>query len=129
MKNYKKYFNFEGTISGTNYLLRNLLSGIVSFFGGYFIGYGMIQNIGLMTIIGFLIVLFSLWFSIATIYKRVSALFEGNMGIITLLIVMAQLMGVALGDEHPISIFTKLGLILFGLFLIFYNSSIENHNG
>lgn len=129
MKNYKKYFKFEGTINGSNYFVRNLLSAMVSFFGGYLITQGVIQDVGLLTIIGFLIVVFAIWFSIATIYKRVSSLFEGSIGIITLLIVLGQLIGVALGETHPISIFTKLGLIIFGLFLIFKNSGIDNHNG
>ena len=78
MKEYKKYFEFSGTISGTNYFLRNLLSSLVAFIGGYLIGYGVASQIIGYTTVGLFVIAPTLWYNFATIYKRASAVFPGK---------------------------------------------------
>jgi uncharacterized membrane protein YhaH (DUF805 family) len=48
MQDLKKYFEFSGTISGSNYLLRNIIAGVGAFIGGFLIGYGIVQSTGLI---------------------------------------------------------------------------------
>ncbi len=43
----RKYFEFSGTISGTQYFLRNLVSSIAAFTAGGVIGVGVVLNIKL----------------------------------------------------------------------------------
>ena len=75
MEKYKKYFEFSGTINGSNYFLRNIIATIVSFFGGYMTGYGIgMSDYGLITL-GLVVLVPSFLFSFATIYKRVNVLF------------------------------------------------------
>ena len=68
MENFKKYFEFGGTISGLNYFLRQLLTSVVAFIGGFTLGYGMgSDSIGLITL-GMVILSPAVWMSFAT-YK------------------------------------------------------------
>jgi len=128
MEKVKKYFEFSGTINGLNYFLRNLLSTVIAFIGGYSVGYGLgSQNMGFTTI-GFLILAPTMWFSIATIYKRLSALFPpGNATILTIIMLTMQIL--VQFTQDSVGPIINLGLFVFGLYIIFKNSGIENHEG
>ena len=122
MENIKKYFEFSGTINGTNYVLRNLLSIFVAFIGGFSVGLGIGIGTTFFTVLGFIILAPTLWFNICTIYKRANALFPEYAAIITGTIVLLQLL-------DSISVVFSIIAIVLGLILIFKNSGIEEHNG
>jgi uncharacterized membrane protein YhaH (DUF805 family) len=117
-----KYFELSGTISGTNYFLRNLLSTLLAFLGGYSIGFGIGSEQNLLFMIGIVILLPTLWFNICTIYKRSLALFPEQAVIITLSLLAFQF----LGEVYP---FFHLFSLVIGLTLLFKNSNIEKHEG
>ena len=122
MENLKKYFEFSGTISGTNYFLRNLLAVFVAFIGGFSLGWGIGSETMFFTILGLIILAPALWFNICTVYKRASALFPEYATIITGALVLLQLL-------DSISVVFSLIALVIGLTLIFKNSDIEEHNG
>ena len=122
MENLKKYFEFSGTISGTNYFLRNLLAVFIAFIGGFSLGWGLGSESTFFTILGLIILVPALWFNICTIYKRSKALFPEYATVITISMVLLQL----LDSVSPI--FTLVGIVI-GLTLIFKNSDVEEHNG
>lgn len=122
MNNIKKYFDFSGTISGTNYVLRNLLSTFVAFIGGFSIGFGIGGEMQSLTLIGIAFIVPALWFNACTIYKRSLALFPEYAVWITISMFLLQILD---------SVNTLFGLIalITGLVLVFKNSDIEEHNG
>ena len=127
MEKVKKYFEFSGTINGLNYFLRNLLSTFLAFFGGYMVGYGLgSSQMGLATL-GFILLAPTIWFSIATIYKRTLALFPESATALTIGMLIAQVM--VQFTQDSVGPVINLGLIIFGLILIFKNSNIQNHEG
>jgi hypothetical protein len=128
MENFKKYFEFGGTISGLNYFLRQLLTSLVAFIGGFTLGYGIgSDSIGLITL-GMVILSPAVWMSFATIYKRCEALFPGQASAYTSGIVILQVLSQFMG-ETALSGITSLLLLIIGLYLIFKNSDIVEHNG
>jgi uncharacterized membrane protein YhaH (DUF805 family) len=122
MENLKKYFEFSGTISGTNYFLRNLFAVFVAFIGGFSLGWGIGSETMFFTILGLIILAPALWFNICTVYKRASALFPEYAALITGALVLLQLL-------DSISVIFSLIALVIGLTLIFKNSGIEEHNG
>lgn len=128
MENIKKYFQFSGTISGLNYLLRNLLSYLVSYTGGYMVGTGIMQNDTGLTTIGFIIVVPAIIFGFATLYKRVLALSDVDAISYTIGIILVQILSQFTGAGLFKSIFGLL-MIAFSCILIFQNSKIEDHKG
>lgn len=130
MENLKKYFEFGGTISGVNYFLRQLLTSLTAFIGGFTLGYGVgADSIGLITL-GIAILSPAVWMSFATIYKRCEALFPGLAATYTLSIIILQVLNQFIDKTNSIlSGLSSLALLGFGLYLIFKNSNIEEHNG
>jgi uncharacterized membrane protein YhaH (DUF805 family) len=124
----KKYFDFSGTISGTTYFFRNLLSAIVGFFGGTLIGLGFtVDSYGWMTM-GFLITTPAIAFQLSTVWKRLVALFPNNVKELfgTFLVVSVVSQFAKLGEYQALM---GLVMIIIGCILIFKNSKIETHNG
>ena len=124
----KKYFDFSGTISGTTYFFRNLLSTIVGFIGGYIVGVGIpTNNLGIMTI-GFLIVSPAIAFQLSTVWKRIVSLFPNNVKefFVTFLVVSVVSQFSNGSEYQPLM---TLILLIIGCILIFKNSKIETHNG
>jgi len=122
MNNIKKYFDFSGTINGTNYVLRNLLATFVAFIGGFSIGFGIGGEMQGLTLIGIAFIVPALWFNACTIYKRSLALFPEYAVWITVSMFLMQIL-----DTFN-SAFGVIALIT-GLVLVFKNSDIEEHNG
>ena len=124
----KKYFDFSGTISGTTYFFRNLLSSILGFIGGYVVGLGVpTNNLGLMTI-GFLVVSPAIAFQLSTVWKRLTALFPNNVKeFFVTFLVLSVVSQFSQGSTYqPLM---GLVILIIGCILIFKNSKIENHNG
>ena len=130
MENFKKYFEFGGTISGVNYFLRQLLASVVAFLGGFSIGYGIgTDSLGLITL-GIVILSPAVWMSFATIYKRCEALFPGLAASYTLGIIILQVLNQFIDKTNSIlSALASIILLGIGLYLIFKNSDIVEHNG
>jgi hypothetical protein len=127
MEKLKKYFEFSGTISGGNYLLRNIIASLGAFAGGFLIGYGLIESTGLI-MLGMLLLAPACWLSIANIYKRFNALYPRNakeytIGLLFLQILSGFTKGQFLGN------LLSLVLIVIACVLIFRNSNITNHEG
>lgn len=122
MKNIKKYFDFSGTINGTNYLLRNLLATLGGFIGGFTVGMGIGASEPSLTFLGGLFMIPVFWFNTCTIYKRSNALFPEHALVITTVMFLLQIL------NEMTTLFSILPLIM-GLILIFKNSNIEEHNG
>jgi len=122
MNNIKKYFEFSGTINGTNYVLRNLLSTLVAFIGGFSIGFGIGGEMQSLTLVGIALIVPALWFNACSIYKRSLALFPEYAVWITISMFLLQIL-----DTFN----TAFGIIalITGLVLVFKNSDIEEHNG
>ena len=128
MENFKKYFELGGTISGVNYFLRQLLASVVAFLGGFSIGYGIgTDSLGLITL-GIVILSPAVWMSFATIYKRCEALFPGQAAVYTSGIATLQLLNQFVNGGILGGLITIV-LLVAGLYLIFKNSNIEEHNG
>ena len=122
MNNIKKYFEFSGTINGTNYVLRNLLATLIAFIGGFTMGFGLGSELQILTLIGIVILVPAMWFNACTVYKRSLALFPEYAAWITISMFLLQILD---------SVNTLFGLIalITGLVLVFKNSDIEEHNG
>jgi uncharacterized membrane protein YhaH (DUF805 family) len=125
--NFKKYLQFTGTISGTNYLLRNLFSFIVSVPISQGIFVSIYKEAWVSVFILSLLYIPILVFSTATIWKRANAIFPDNKTTITtIMVTLAFCSGFIL---EPISNMMSFAVFVIGLILIFKNSGIEEHLG
>ena len=128
MEKVKKYFQFSGTINGLNYFLRNMLSYVVAFTGGYMVGDGLLNKNTGLTSVGFLIIAPAIAFGFATLYKRMLALFYDNATSYTIGIILIQIISQFM-EAGPFKTLAGLFMLIFSCILIFQNSKIENHNG
>jgi uncharacterized membrane protein YhaH (DUF805 family) len=128
MEKVKKYFQFSGTINGLNYFLRNMLSYVVAFIGGYMVGDGLLNKNTGLTSIGFLIIAPAIAFGFATLYKRMLALFDDDATSYTIGIILIQIISQFM-EAGPFKTLAGLFMLIFSCILIFQNSKIENHNG
>lgn len=126
--NLKKYFDFSGTINGTTYFLRNLLSGIAGFIGGYLMGQGIVDDQYGLISMGLVIVAPAVAFQMSTVYKRIKALFPDNVLEYTITFIVLSVLSQFAKDTDFQSL-TGLLMLIIGCVLIFKNSKIETHNG
>jgi len=126
--NIKKYLEFKGTISGGDYIVRNLIASGLAFTGGFVIGFGIGINDLFLTILGIILLTPTLWFSLATIYKRINAFYPDKAGEFTALFAILQMVS-EFGKGETWATVISIIIIISGLFLIFKNSNIENHEG
>ncbi len=117
-----KYFQFSGTINGTNYFLRNLLATTLAYIGGFSMGFGIGADEPFLLFVGLLVLVPTIWFNVCTIFKRSLSLFPKQAVLITVGMFIFQ----ALGELNEI--FNLVPLIM-GLILLFKNSNIETHEG
>ena len=127
MQNLKKYFEFSGTISGGTYLLRNIIASVGAFLGGFLIGYGMVESVGLI-MLGMLILAPACWFSLTNIYKRFNALYPRTAKEYTIGLLFLQILS-GFGKGETWGTLIEIVLIVIACVLIFRNSNIENHEG
>ena len=76
-------------------------------------------------VLGIIILIPTLWFSLATIYKRINAFYPDKSGELTTLFVILQVAS----EFGKGQIWATLLSIITGFVLIFANSNIENHEG
>jgi uncharacterized membrane protein YhaH (DUF805 family) len=124
-----KYFNFKGTITGTNYILRILLSSIVAYISGYTLGTGILTKS--MGLIGIALVMVSMAFTfqLSTVYKRMLALFPENSKIYTFVLISLQLGAQFVRNDELLYNSIIITLLIITGVLIFKNSNIDNHEG
>ncbi len=141
-----KYFQFKNTINGTDYFLRGLfnlvfLIPIVIFVG---VGVALITTnavlAGLLVGIGcgFLVPL--IWFSLATIYKRINAFFPNKTGWLVaatfiysfILEGFNPLGGINVesgGGDWSVYVILSIPYLAWSLYLLFGNSKVKKHIG
>jgi uncharacterized membrane protein YhaH (DUF805 family) len=124
----KKYFEFTGTISGTQYFLRNLVSSIAAFTAGGVIGVGFALDSTIVTLLGILLLLPVFWFAVANIYKRIKAFYPNQAIAFTNVLFLLQLIS-PFGKGETWGVLLNITLVVIGLLLIFGNSKVEEHNG
>lgn len=129
MQNFQKYFQFSGTISGTNYFLRNLLSTVGGFISGFLIGTGVAEGVNSNFYIGIFLLFPCLWFGFTSIYKRINALYPANVKFYTSALISFQFFSQIFKEHELIGSVMFLGLLVVGVILIFSDSKIENHEG
>ena len=134
MNKHKKIFQFSGTINGTNYFLRQLVATVLAFIGGFSIGIGIAgmeytTAMSILLFLGIVLAAAGIWISLATMYKRFEALHPKQSGVYTVSLFSLQTVSTMFGKGETIGIFVKLVLGFIGLYLIFANSNIENHEG
>ena len=127
MDKIKKYFQFSGTINGSNYILRNILSVFVAYIGGFTIGWGLGKGETSLISLGILIVVPAIVFGFTTLYKRMLALFDKDATSYTIGIVLLQMLQIF--SQDPIKPIVSLVIFIFSLVLIFKNSNIQKHEG
>lgn len=124
----RKYFEFSGTISGTQYFLRNLVSSIAAFTAGGVIGVGIVLNSLLVILLGVLLLLPVFWFATANIYKRMKAFYPNQAIALTTGLSLLQLIS-PFGKGEPWGVLLTIVLLIIGILLIFCNSDIKEHQG
>lgn len=122
MNNIKKYFEFSGTINGINYALRNLLAVFVAFISGFILGFGLGLEQPILTMLGVVGLVPTLWFNACTIYKRSNALFPEYATLYTIGMFLFQIL-------DSVHVVFSVSVLIMGLILILKNSNIEEHNG
>lgn len=127
MQDLKKYFDFSGTISGSTYLLRNIIASVAAFLGGVLIGYGLVESTGII-MLGLLVLAPAFWLSITNIYKRFNALYPRNANEYTAGLIFLQILS-GFGKDQLWGNLISLVLIVIACILIFRNSNITNHEG
>jgi hypothetical protein len=100
MNKLKKYFQFSGTINGTNYFLRQILAAITAFIGGTFIGVGIGQVLSILLILGIIVAGGSIWFSLVTMYKRFSSLHPQQASVLTVSLFSLQTLSIVFDQTN-----------------------------
>jgi hypothetical protein len=132
MENLKNYFNFSGTISGTTFILRWLISYVIQFFGGYMVGMGILNNGGIL-MVGFMFAAIGIALQLSTFKKRSRALFPNDRYSLffTSYLIISILLS-AFKDVDP-TLGGFLGIVILVLFgiTIFKNSGLseDSHEG
>jgi undecaprenyl pyrophosphate phosphatase UppP len=108
--------------------LRNLVSSAAAFIGGFLIGYNSNSDFSFGILLGVLILIPAILLSIATIYKRVNALYPESVAPYTVGLVFLQFINGYI-SESWIKTVSSIILLVFGCILIFKNSNIIEHEG
>ena len=150
-----KYFQFKNTINGTDYFLRGLAMLLFVIPMAIFIGVGVgiiaaggnSLLAGILILLGGLLTIPMIWFSLATTYKRINAFFPNKATLLTVLTFLFSFVveglnpnsGVNLDLENPAPIVSPIDspiyivLLLVSLVWSFYlllgNSKVKKHIG
>jgi len=150
-----KYFQFKNTINGTDYFLRGLALLLFIIPIGILIGIGIgIMTsggngllAGILVLLGALLVIPMIWFSLATTYKRINSFFPNKATLLTVLTFLLSFVVEGLNPnsganfdlenqapfvsplESPIYIVCLLVSLVWSLYLLFGNSKVKKHIG
>lgn len=92
------------------------------------IGFGVGLNQPALIFVGIVLLIGVLWFSLTNTFKRINALFPESAAIYTAGLFSLHCVNGAM-IQSPYRIILSAILIVMGLFLIFKESDIDNHNG
>ena len=151
-ENFGKHFQFKNTINGTDYFLRGL--SLILFFIpiGIFVGIGVAlistnpALAGLLVGLGGLLLIPTMWFSLATTYKRINSFFPNKAGwLVAATFVYSMILegfnpnnGMAqLNESAPTLpngdyityIVLFIPSLIWSLYLLFGNSTVKKHIG
>ena len=150
-----KYFQFKNTINGTDYFLRGLamllfLIPMAILIG---VGIGIISAggnavlAGILILLGGLLTIPMIWFSLATTYKRINAFFPNKATLLTVLTFLFSFIVEGLNPnsganfdlenpapmvsplDSPFYIVCLLVSLVWSFYLLFANSKVEKHIG
>lgn len=150
-----KYFQFKNTINGTDYFLRGLALLLFIIPIGILIGVGIgIMAAGgngllagILVLLGALLVIPMIWFSLATTYKRINAFFPNKATLLTVLTFVLSFVLEAVNPnsgngldienpspfvnplESPIYIVLLLVSLVWSFYLLLGNSKVKKHIG
>ncbi len=150
-----KYFQFKNTINGTDYFLRGLAMLLFIIPIGILIGVGVgiisaggnAVLAGILVLLGALLTIPMLWFSLATTYKRINAFFPNKATLLTVLTFLFSFVlegfnpnsGANFDLENPtpmvspldspIYIVLLLVSLVWSFYLLFGNSKVKKHIG
>ena len=126
----KHYFDFSGTISGTNYFLRNVISVLLMMSGAIVLAAGINEYSNPLQMVGGIEIILGIIINLSNLVKRMRALFPLNFKFVFIGFAVATILSNSIVVEFPIIAFIlNLALFIFGLVLIFKNSDVEIHNG
>ena len=149
-----KYFQFKNTINGTDYFLRGLatllfiipMAILVGVGIGIMTAGGTALLAGILVLLGGLITIPMLWFSLATSYKRINAFFPNKAGWLLACTFIYAFVLEGFNPQNAINVldtpaptlpngdyatYLLLALPYWGwsLYLLFGNSKVEKHIG
>ena len=149
-----KYFQFKNTINGTDYFIRGLALLLFIIPIGILIGIGIgIMTAGgngllagILVLLGALLVIPMIWFSLATTYKRINAFFPGKAGWLVAITILYSFILEAFNPQNALNMLdtpaptlpngdyiTYLVLaipsLVWSLYLLFGNSKVKKHIG
>lgn len=128
MEKLKKYFQFSGTINGTNYFYRNIISYFAAFAGGLIFGIGIGKNSMGLSSLGIMVIVPAVVFGFSSLYKRMLALFSEDATSYTIGLILIQLFSQFL-SPGPVKSAAGFVLVIFSLVLILKNSGKQDHRG
>jgi len=150
-----KYFQFKNTINGTDYFLRGLAMLLFIIPIGILIGVGVgiisaggnAVLAGILVLLGALLTIPMLWFSLATTYKRINAFFPNKATLLTVLTFLFSFVlegfnpnsGANFDLENPTPMVSPLDSpiyivllivsLVWSFYLLFGNSKVKKHIG
>jgi len=150
-----KYFQFKNTINGTDYFLRGLAMLLFVIPMAIFIGVGVgiiaaggnALLAGILILLGGLLAIPMIWFSLATTYKRINAFFPNKATLLTVLTFLLSFVVEGLNPnsganfdlenptpmvsplDSPIYIVLLLVSLVWSFYLLLGNSKVKKHIG
>jgi len=150
-----KYFQFKNTINGTDYFLRGLaiLLFVIPMAILVGVGVGIISAggnallAGILVLLGALLTIPMIWFSLATTYKRINAFFPNKATLLTVLTFLFSFIVEGVNPnsganfdlenptpmvsplDSPIYIVLLLVSLVWSFYLLLGNSKVKKHIG
>ena len=149
-----KYFQFKNTINGTDYFLRALAILLFVIPMAIFIGVGVgiiyaggnTLLAGILVLLGVLLMIPMIWFSLATSYKRINAFFPGKAGWLVAVTFVYSIILEGFNPNNGMAQFNEsaptlsngdyityvvlfIPSLIWSLYLLFGNSKVKKHIG
>ena len=125
MENLKKLFNFSGTISGTTFILRWVLSTFIQFPGGYLTGIGLASGHMGYAMMGLIIASVGIALQFSTLLKRSKSIFSNARGAYMFYfayLIISISKGFVQGIDQTLDGFISITLLGMFAYAIFKNS-------
>lgn len=124
-----KYFDFSDTISGTQFLIRNIITSVSAFLVGGIITLGSYLNSLILILLGVFLTLPVLWFVTSTLFKRIKTFFPKQVITLTAIITLLQFFTPICKTQPILGTIINIILLTTTLLLIFNNSKTKIHKG